>query len=235
MNKAFSKISGHISIVCYVIFFIPQFYENYKRKSSASVSLGLVFLLFMADALNLIGSILQHLIPTVILCIAFYNIAGILLIIQVLYYRYRKIPFEIINDNYENAGKSATSYQIKQNYTSASFSIFSRQKKFFVILVGTFCVFLIGISVSSISGLSLENISNNNKKFELLPQLLGWISSFLYVGSRIPQIIKNYRSKSTKDRDYLLVNIPWLCGYSGSIFFDFVVGIPEGVDEKWIE
>ncbi|CAG8545179.1 11116_t:CDS:2 [Diversispora eburnea] len=222
-NKAFSEILGYVSIISFLVFFVPQYYEDYKRKSSASISLSLLFLWAIADVFNLIGSILQDLIPTVILLAIFYNIAGILLIIQVLYYRYREIPSEIINDNNESAGKSETSYQIKQNSTSTTSSTFSRHKQFFVILVGTFCVFFIGISLSRISALSFENINNDNEQFKFLPQLLGWFSTIFYLGSRIPQIIKNYRLKSTKDRDYLLTNLPWLCGNGGTIFFDFVL------------
>ncbi|RHZ80604.1 hypothetical protein Glove_134g223 [Diversispora epigaea] len=185
MNKEFSKILGCVSIVCYVVFFIPF---NIAEPNANC------------------------------------DIAGILLIIQVLYYRNREIPSKIINDDYESTGKLETPYQIKQNSTFSpiSSSTFSRHKQFFVILVGTFLVFLIGISVYSISDLSLENF-NTGEQFKNLPQLLGWFSAIFYLGSRIPQIIKNYRLKSTKDRDYLLVNLPWLCGYGGTVSFDFVI------------
>ncbi|KAF9346124.1 hypothetical protein BGX26_002393 [Mortierella sp. AD094] len=86
--------------------------------------------------------------------------------------------------------------------------------------------------------------------FELwLPLLLGWGSAVLYLGSRIPQIYKNWRLKSCEglsammflfsvlgnilyvssiflnslDIDYLIKNMPWWLGSGGTLFFDFTI------------
>ncbi|CAO3598034.1 unnamed protein product [Absidia cylindrospora] len=87
--------------------------------------------------------------------------------------------------------------------------------------------------------------------FRWLPQLLGWTSAVLYVGSRIPQIVKNHRQKSTEglslgmflfavlgnvlftmsiflrstDRHYILVNLAWIIGSCGTLVFDFTIFI----------
>lgn len=84
-----------------------------------------------------------------------------------------------------------------------------------------------------------------------LPLLLGWGSAILYLGSRGPQIYKNWRLKSCEglsvmmfvfsvfgnvfyvasiflfslDLDYLIKNLPWWLGSGGTLVFDFTVSI----------
>jgi uncharacterized protein with PQ loop repeat len=87
------------------------------------------------------------------------------------------------------------------------------------------------------------------KTDEIGPKVLGYASAVLYLSARIPQIYHNYKLKSTEglsllffmfstlgnlsfslsilfainDKDYLLLNMPWLIGSAGTIFFDFTV------------
>jgi uncharacterized protein with PQ loop repeat len=86
-------------------------------------------------------------------------------------------------------------------------------------------------------------------KTDLGPKMLGYLSAVLYLSARIPQIYHNWRLKSTEglsllffmfstlgnmsfaasilfvvtDKDYLMLNLPWLIGSAGTIFFDFTV------------
>ncbi|KAF8916561.1 hypothetical protein BGZ58_005258, partial [Dissophora ornata] len=82
-----------------------------------------------------------------------------------------------------------------------------------------------------------------------LALLLGWGSAILYLGSRIPQIYKNWRLKSCEglsvmmfvfsvfgnvfyvasiflnslEIDYLIRNMPWWLGSGGTLVFDFTI------------
>ncbi|KAG0363105.1 hypothetical protein BGX24_004984 [Mortierella sp. AD032] len=82
-----------------------------------------------------------------------------------------------------------------------------------------------------------------------IPLILGWGSAILYLGSRIPQIYKNWRLKSCEglsvmmfifsvfgnvfyvasiflnslEIDYLLKNMPWWLGSGGTLVFDFTI------------
>lgn len=84
---------------------------------------------------------------------------------------------------------------------------------------------------------------------EIGPKFLGYLSAVLYLSARIPQIYHNYTLKSTEglsllffmfstlgnvsftasimfaltSKDYFLLNLPWLIGSAGTIFFDFAV------------
>ncbi|KAJ2963162.1 hypothetical protein NQZ79_g1878 [Umbelopsis isabellina] len=86
-------------------------------------------------------------------------------------------------------------------------------------------------------------------QLKLLPQLLGWISASFYIFSRIPQILKTFRDESveglsigmfvfsvignitfavsilleSQDPTYVAINMPWLYGSAGTLFFDFTV------------
>ena len=55
-------------------------------------------------------------------------------------------------------------------------------------------------------------------RFNWLPQLMGWSSAVLYVGSRVPQILKNWRNKSTEGLSFGM----FLCAVMGNVFFTSV-------------
>lgn len=80
-------------------------------------------------------------------------------------------------------------------------------------------------------------------------EILGYISSICYLSARLPQIVKNYRNKScdglallffllslfgnatyglsilchSLQKDYLIINLPWLIGSLGTMFEDSVI------------
>ncbi|CAI4050833.1 hypothetical protein SKDZ_15G0640 [Saccharomyces kudriavzevii ZP591] len=82
-----------------------------------------------------------------------------------------------------------------------------------------------------------------------MAQIFGYLSAVLYLGSRIPQILLNYKRKSCEgisflfflfaclgnttfifsvviislDWKYLILNASWLVGSSGTLFMDFVI------------
>lgn len=84
---------------------------------------------------------------------------------------------------------------------------------------------------------------------QLIGTIQGWLSSVLYVASRLPQLIKNYQRKSTEglsafmfvfcvlgnltyglsiiirslNLGYLYNKLPWLVGSLGTLLFDFLI------------
>lgn len=93
---------------------------------------------------------------------------------------------------------------------------------------------------------ALAITSNQN---QLGPQICGYLSAFLYLTARFPQIYHNYKKKSTKglsllfflltmlgnityslqiltyrfDKKYLLLNLSWLLGSLGTIIQDLLI------------
>ena len=86
-------------------------------------------------------------------------------------------------------------------------------------------------------------------EISFLGQIFGWGCAVLYLGSRVPQVVKNFRRKSTEglsllfflfaclgnityvlsivsaslDLRYLLVNLSWLAGSAGTLMLDALV------------
>ena len=119
---------------------------------------------------------------------------------------------------------------------------------------------VIAVVISGILGFYLSNLyrpklphhdHDHDAEIEIstLGQIFGWGCAVLYLGSRIPQVVKNFRRKSTEglsllfflfaclgnityvlsivsaslDPRYLLVNLSWLAGSAGTLLLDGLV------------
>ncbi|CAG8807519.1 20433_t:CDS:2, partial [Cetraspora pellucida] len=74
----------------------------------------------------------------------------------------------------------------------------SRDKEFLEILIGLVGVCVTGVFMYYISTLFTKNEKDDQHDMKLLPQIFGWCSAIFYFGARVPQIIQNYKSQSTK-------------------------------------
>lgn len=86
--QAVSGITGSISIACWIIVFAPQIYQNFARRSADGLSLLFVVLWLLGDIFNVIGAVLQGVLPTMIILAIYYTLADIVLLWQCLYYRH---------------------------------------------------------------------------------------------------------------------------------------------------
>ena len=68
---------------------IPQLWENYKLSSADGISLTFLFVWFIGDLTNLVGSVWARLVPTVIALAIYFCIADSILILQCLYYKFK--------------------------------------------------------------------------------------------------------------------------------------------------
>jgi len=115
-----------------------------------------------------------------------------------------------------------------------------------VVLAGLF-----GYYLSSLYRPSVPHDTPDEGEIEISPlgQVFGWGCAALYLGSRIPQVVKNFRRKSTEglsllfflfaclgnityvlsivslslDLRYLFVNLSWLAGSAGTLLLDGLV------------
>ena len=84
--QAISGITGSISLACWIIVFAPQIYENFTRKSSEGLSLTFIILWLAGDVFNVLGAVLQGVLPTMIVLAVYYTLADIVLLWQCLIY-----------------------------------------------------------------------------------------------------------------------------------------------------
>src|ERR1700753_2026244 len=85
--EAISGICGSISIACWVVVFSPQIIENFRRGSADGLSVVFLVTWLAGDVFNILGAILQGVLPTMIILAFYYTLADIVLMGQVFYYR----------------------------------------------------------------------------------------------------------------------------------------------------
>ena len=320
-----SGIAGSISIACWVVVFVPQIYENFVRKSSDGLSLLFIVLWLAGDVFNLLGSVLQHLLPTMIILAAYYTVADIVLWVQCLWYTDEEskvdpihlspanpITEEVLEDVFSEhqpiliSGEPADESfvideepavidevlleglpETRRGSRMSRSSRTSRrsveqilrggggdveelqevkriQKGNYIrdvliamcVVLGGFLSWYISYSHNYIRNgsditPSKPGSPNPALHFNLLAQLFGYLSALLYLGSRVPQILLNFRRKSCQGISflfflfaclgnityttsilvvslapkYLLLNGSWLLGSVGTLFMDLVIFI----------
>ncbi|KAI5952664.1 RTC2 [Candida jiufengensis] len=281
--QAISGITGSISLSCWIIVFAPQIYENFKRKSSKGLSLSFIILWLAGDIFNVLGAVLQGLLPTMIILAIYYTFADIVLLWQCLVYgdgeQKKSItdlthlsPTTPINDDIlENVLSPSTTTSSSQDLengqtTKTKESLTSSNSNISTILLNTLMVSLVVLSGVIGWYISYLNDSKHNGHghkhkhdsknptdliYDPLAQFFGWLCAILYLGSRIPQIILNYKRKSTDGISfmfflfaclgnltyvisiisidmswyYLWVNSSWLAGSLGTLALDFTIFI----------
>ncbi|OAA55038.1 pq loop repeat protein [Niveomyces insectorum RCEF 264] len=85
--EAVSGICGSISIACWIIVFSPQIIENFRRGNADGLSLQFLIVWLLGDVFNILGAVLQGVLPTMIILAVYYTIADIVLLGQCFYYR----------------------------------------------------------------------------------------------------------------------------------------------------
>ncbi|KAJ2960549.1 hypothetical protein NQZ79_g4155 [Umbelopsis isabellina] len=245
-NVFWSSIAGYLSIGCWLIVFTPQLWENYTRKNGDGLSMTFLVIWLLGDVFNMIGVVMQDLLFTMLLLAVWYTLADIGLIWQVLHY-------ESLRDRTKNSNDSNETDPLLLGRRN---SISTKRKHDPLIPVVTLIistVSLVGsIAYYSYNHLYLDDNSHSGREqrqMQLVPQIMGWTSAVLYVASRIPQIVKNYKGKSTDglslamffcavmgnvfftlsiflrsiDPTYLLINLSWIIGSCGTLVFDFTI------------
>ncbi|EOD46958.1 putative pq loop repeat protein [Neofusicoccum parvum UCRNP2] len=84
---AVSGITGSISIACWVVVFSPQIIENFRRGSAEGLSVVFIVVWLLGDVFNIIGAVLQRVLPTMIILAVYYTLADIVLLAQCFYYK----------------------------------------------------------------------------------------------------------------------------------------------------
>jgi solute carrier family 66 (lysosomal lysine-arginine transporter), member 1 len=189
-------------------------------------------------------------LPSVMILSAYFIVTDSVLIFQILYFR--KHP-EIRRLSIRSTSTSAESSPLLPRRTSFVESPPATRLKIVLQYIGALAIVIAaGILGWALSG---ENHPRDaeppSRADEIGPKVLGYLSALLYLSARIPQIYHNYNLKSTEglsllffmfstlgnisfaasimfamtDMNYFLLNLPWLIGSAGTIFFDFTVFI----------
>ncbi|KAH7055123.1 PQ loop repeat-domain-containing protein [Linnemannia elongata] len=247
-----SNIAGSLSILCWFIVFTPQIWMNYKRKSGESLSLPFLYIWLAGDFLNVAGATMDNLLLTMRILAWYYTIADILLIAQVYYYRRTSV-----RSSFESACSTRTTASERFRFLQKRRSV----RQWILIILPILATAFFVWSYIEWRNCVLGEIGDgdgtpgpdngNADECGWLALFFGWGSAALYLGSRIPQLYKNWRLKSCEglsimmflfsvfgnalfvasiflnstERGYLIRNMPWWLGSTGTLVFDFSVCI----------
>lgn len=316
--QAVSGITGSISIACWIIVFAPQIYQNFTRKSAEGLSFLFVVLWLLGDIFNVIGAIMQGVLPTMTVLAIYYTLADLVLLWQCLSYGHgiknknvdpihlspanplnselepllesvlsndnphhqhhhqvdhdsaMQVIVEANNESYteshfndingSNPHNGSTQASNSSNLSSSSCSSISSittnpKSELLYNLIMVLLVMIAGFGgwyfgdSGSNNDPTLPPPSDDDLIFNPLAQTFGWFCAFLYLGSRVPQILLNFERKSCDGiaflfflfaclgnityvvsilavctgKKYLLVNSSWLVGSCGTLFEDFII------------
>lgn len=249
-----SGITGSISLACWIIVFAPQIYENFRRKSSEGLSLMFIILWLAGDVFNVLGSILQGVLPTMIILAIYYTLADVVLLWQCLVYGdgenadlIHLSPANPMNEDVLETVLSRPQDDPETLRESATLSpLMSALYKFLMV----FLVISAGLAGWYISYIRDEPADDTpDLVYDPLAQFFGWLCAALYLGSRVPQILLNYKRKSCDGISfmfflfaclgnltyvvsilaidtswyYIWVNSSWLAGSLGTLALDFTI------------
>ncbi|KAF8349472.1 PQ loop repeat-domain-containing protein [Amanita rubescens] len=238
-----SAILGWISIACWIVVYSPQIYENFLLQSGEGLSVLFVVIWLLGDIGNLFGAILANLLPTVIILGVYYTICDMTLLGQIYYYRWKRNSITVPTTEDREPLLAADRGRQPPNTVSASALVIRYA-------CATCFVFLVGIGAWSLSEQIRSEVEPTNplQAPQWLIQSLGWTSALLYLGARIPQIFKNFKTRceglspalfffailgnvtytlsicaKSMDTEYLMMNASWLAGSGLTVFMDILV------------
>jgi len=250
-----SGILGWISIATWVVVYSPQIYENFSLKSGEGLSIAFVVIWLAGDLFNLAGALVAGLLPTMIILAGYYTLCDTALLIQIYYYRWlntgtlARPKAHLVEDTGEATPLLSSS-------SGAHVSEKKRSLKRHVLEYVGMILCLVGAGIvawainEKVQGVGGDEEPRPEEVVEWKSQLMGYCSAMLYLGSRIPQILKNFDTKcrglspglfifgimgnvtyalsicvSSMEMEHLIANASWLAGSTLTVLLDvFVLG-----------
>lgn len=181
LGEQLSWIFGIISNVFWIFVFVPQFYKNYQSKNAEGISLFLLFGLMLGDSFSIISASLKNVSLIIIYSGVYHIILGIIIILQILFYR-RKLILNV--EESEPLLDISTTRSLYSEIFSDYEYMYLHFNEFIFFIFMTCIIF----STLFVSLLLKDNI---------ISEIIGWLATFVFVISRVPQIILNFKRKST--------------------------------------
>jgi uncharacterized protein with PQ loop repeat len=185
LGDTLSWILGSISNLVWLFVFVPQLIKNKTTNSSDAISFYLLLAWYIGDTLSCMSVMYKNVSP-VLLYVGIYHIVfDIIFMVQVIYYRLPHLD----------------QYQVLLNESTYNYNILFYTKD--ILFMKETRLFL-GYTVL----FPLSQIFFNLIPHELLGNIFAWMSTFLFLLSRLPQILLNYKRRSVSGLSFItFVNI----------------------------
>ncbi|KAJ9051184.1 hypothetical protein DSO57_1007025 [Entomophthora muscae] len=175
-------VLGYVSIMCWLNVLFPQIYENYKNKSTESLSYLFLLTWFSGDITNLVGGILTEQQPFQIYLAAYFVIMDIATVSQCIYYGYF----------YSGSSHAESQYLIPLSNPLPACNTVKRIVQWAAGISGL--IFLAKFLMPSSKPDIVPTLADSS--LANLGMVISWSCTVLYLGSRAPQIYKNWKRKS---------------------------------------
>ncbi|KAH9936153.1 PQ-loop-domain-containing protein [Fomitopsis serialis] len=253
-NGTLSNVLGWVSIACWLVVYTPQIYENYRLKSGEGLSVFFVVTWLIGDLCSLSGALLANLLPTIIILATYYSVCDSMLLFQIYYYRWtNNTPSrEPALASAESAAQDLERTPLlTHNGNAAEASVKPSIIRNFTKYAGALCfVFVVGIAAWAVDEHIHQDQASPNRDevVEWRSQVLGWISAAMFLGARVPQIVKNFQTRceglspflfvysitgnttfvlailaASMDLQHLITNASWIAGSALTVFLDVFV------------
>ncbi|KAF8425608.1 PQ loop repeat protein [Tirmania nivea] len=250
--RALSGITGSISIACWVIVFSPQIIVNFRRGSADGLSLTFLAIWLLGDVFNVLGAILQGVLPTMVILAIYYTLADIVLLGQCLYYKLKaaryQLPAPVTSSHaHEHQNHSeivhlspATPLLDPPNTAEEAMTSTSEGGKLGIWSTILFNITAIAmVCLAGIVGWFLTTATPQSSmpdeahiEFDVLGQMFGYLCAVLYLASRIPQIYLNYRRKTVDGLSLLF--FLFACLGNLTYVISIIAYVPNDADNgKW--
>lgn len=230
--EAISGICGSVSIACWVVVFSPQIIQNFQRSSADALSIQFIIVWLLGDVFNILGAILQGVLPTMVILAFYYTIADLVLLAQCFYYRgftWRDDPVpppkpatlpdgepsertSLIHPQHspilrERRGSDWSGLSpavphipdtpLPAPATALQTIVWNTVTVLMVVAAGVLGWFLGQKATDKMKHGDHTHDDGGALEFNVLGQVFGWLCAVSYIASRLPQLILNWRRKTT--------------------------------------
>ncbi|XP_063163950.1 lysosomal amino acid transporter 1 homolog [Candoia aspera] len=178
-----SIVMGLISIACFLSAALPQLYVAYQNgKVDQALSLGFLLCWLAGDLTSFIGCYLSNQLPIQTVTAVFYINMDIIMISQFVYYKLKNQKITKCGMNMKNSCIA------------------------WVMMCILLCLILPSqlLLRNKVQNTLLGSSEKSHGMVEISGFICGYISCVFYLGSRIPQLYKNFQRRSTGGTSYLL-------------------------------
>lgn len=248
-------IIGLSSIGFWLVAQAPQLFMNFRNGNADSLAPAFLLQWLLGDLTNLVGAVMTHQLKTQIFNAYYFVMIDMVMILQFLYYKLKRKRKRL--SSYSGSRDSmlgCCSLILCSLYGALVYVDAASKNQNSIGSAQTIHLGGNGITIQSVLTNSTNPMSDPAEPFfkdnsEYYGYLIGIASATLYLLSRIPQIVKNQKRKSTgglsfkmftlallanltyslgifltsTDHTFLLKKMPWIVGSLGTMFFDTTI------------